>query len=205
MVWGCGGHASPVDGPGACLDPASDGFHEAAIDPDKWQVAGGFCVGVGNGLTFVLPPNADGDLALTSVFALDLTARWAAIEALEVGNQSGNAYARFEVKLDGANSYAIQVEFGQTSFIANVAGVLSTTAAPYDPVGDRTWRIRDDATTAAFETSPDGITWNLRASQPIVGPLGQVRVQISAGTVAGGSSAPGVVRWNDFEVPCAMP
>lgn len=58
---------------------------------------------------------------------------------------------------------------------------VTQTALAYDPVAERYWRFRADATTAYFDTSPDAMTWTQKASTPAMFDLAHVAVLAGAG------------------------
>lgn len=56
-------------------------------------------------------------------------------------------------------------------FQSNVAGQMQTVMAPYNPQNDVFWRFRYDAVNQRvfFETSPDGVVWNVRLTRNLAG------------------------------------
>lgn len=58
---------------------------------------------------------------------------------------------------------------------------VSQSSIAYDPVAQRYWRFRADATTAYFDTAPDAMTWTQQASTPAMFDLTHVGVLGGAG------------------------
>ncbi len=80
-----------------------------------------------------------------------------------------------------------------------VVGVLQTASAVYDSAAHRWLRIREQAGTVEFGTSPDGQTWSvlLEAATPAFASSGQV--QLEAG-IEGGAGAPNTVVFDNLNV-----
>lgn len=62
-----------------------------------------------------------------------------------------------------------------------VATTVTDTVIPYDATAHAWWRIREDAGTVYWETSPDGATWTTRRSAATPFPLDVMRVRLYAG------------------------
>jgi len=88
-------------------------------------------------------------------------------------------------------------------------GGFSLDPIALDPSGfslpqDTWWRIgADENDFVTFETSADGVTWQVRGSGPSPMPLDNVQIDIGAGNW-GGVSDPGTARFDCFNVapPC---
>ena len=71
---------------------------------------------------------------------------------------------------------------------------------PYDPRVERWWRIRVSGPFIAWETSEDGNDWVTRRVSIIWMPLGQLYVQLRAGTWDP-SETPGVAAFDNLNLP----
>lgn len=81
----------------------------------------------------------------------------------------------------------------------------------YDPMRDLYWRLRagvpdaTGATTLAFDTSEDGVTWTERGAGPAAIPLTDVTVDVGAGVYMSVPTPPGEAHIDCFNAPAPCP
>lgn len=92
------------------------------------------------------------------------------------------AFTQLSAPNDTSSELVFQVE-GNTLYLQQRINsqTVSQNSLAYDPVGQRYWRYRADATTAYFDTSPDATTWTQQASAPAMFDLTHVAVLGGAG------------------------
>jgi hypothetical protein len=65
----------------------------------------------------------------------------------------------------------------------------------FNPTTHRYWALEESAGQVRFQTSPDGVSWTTRETQPITFPFENARVALGGGTYKPESS-PGTVQFN---------
>ena len=94
--------------------------------------------------------------------------RGGALEATVL--QVGGRYTAIKVgSYDGGHAQLL-VDVGTATIAAETYGVPGAgrhAASDYDPIQHRHWRIREDAGTLYWETSPDRVSWNELWSEPL--------------------------------------
>lgn len=73
-------------------------------------------------------------------------------------------------------------------------------AVTYDPVQHKVLRLREDNGTTSWETSADGTTFTVLASQPDPLDVTGIQVILESGTFAS-APAPGIARYDNFDTP----
>ncbi len=195
-----GGQGGGVGGGGS--PPACDGGPE----PPLSSITNDFEAGLGSELAFnSCPTIVDGEVHIEA-FPGDycwffttgshrLRCDGITVRVLEVGNQMVGVH-RFiylrEVSGDGAIN-VIQEGGG-------FGGDLTFTSTTFSLVQDAWWRLRADETTVYFETSADGVSWNLKGSAVPTFSLDFVNISIGAGNW-NNVAAPGLARFDCFNVP----
>lgn len=92
------------------------------------------------------------------------------------------------------------VHDGSIDPFVNAGAFVSLGTFTYDPVNDKVLRVRDDAGMMSWETSADGTTFNVVASQPDPIDVSAVTVILEAGTYMSEPS-PGIARYDNFDLP----
>ncbi|MCA1558620.1 MAG: hypothetical protein LC731_08795, partial [Acidobacteria bacterium] len=113
----------------------------------------------------------------------DLTGGSVSVEVLQATNSSANTI--FAIGIGNLHGYRIVVEDGRLYFQALTgAGWDTQGSVPYNSTMHRFWRIRHETAQdhIVFETGSNGTNWNVMRSLPRHITLGNVRVELSAGT-----------------------
>lgn len=102
--------------------------------------------------------------------------------------QSGQRSTYLEVFLKDAYYVRIRVA-GGTAYFEMAESSEIRSSAPYDPAAMRFWRIREQANTLFWETSPDGSAWTIRAQRATSSWMWRLlRVQFTNSASAGAAS-----------------
>jgi hypothetical protein len=127
----------------------------------------------------------------------DLRNGLVSIEVTEMVDVGTTAFAFIDIGYDDANHVRLFQQNGYLGFATQLDGDWSDTGVAFDPGEHRFWRIRETAGTTFWETSPDGMTWNVGAAQPTSAlfPLDLVYVAFGAGA-DGGEVAPGEAHFD---------
>jgi len=89
---------------------------------------------------------------------------------------------------------------GLTMQLKSGSSIIGTRTIPNDIVGQRFWRIREQAGTIFWDTSPDGATWTNRHSTPTVIDVSSLQVELAAGHANPGPGQPVVARFDNVAV-----
>jgi hypothetical protein len=139
--------------------------------------------------------STDGDLS--SVASYDLTGSYA---LMRIVSTSGTGTDNFLRLGSGANWLRIIKEDSILYFQQLVAGAQTNVASvTFNATTHACWRIRESAGTTYWETSQDGMTWNVNfsAANPIA--VTSLPVVI-AGVAYTTATSPGTFKFNNFNV-----
>ena len=160
--------------PGPCggMYLLAENFEQPVDTNWTWETyAGpGTTVTQGNGqLVLKLPTNATTShyVELQSQRMFDLRDSEMSVEVLSVPNPATSAQTSFIAYYDGNNNVRFQYEQGMLYCATKKNGINSVKASiAYDPVQLRYWRMREQAGTVYWETSPDKMNWAIRSQTP---------------------------------------
>jgi hypothetical protein len=177
----------------------ADNFDDAAVAP-FWQAptGGGQCTETGGELV-AAPADGAGGCELQSGPLLDLRDDAVSIEVLEVTNPAAStAVTELSIGPSAQDRYRFR-KTGTNLVFQRVVGdnVTGESTAIYDPTAHLVWRIRGTETEVIGETSPDGQTFTELGRFPGVAD----RIYVAFGAGNAGSPAPGVARFDDYNVP----
>jgi hypothetical protein len=176
----------------ACGGPGvlTDNFDDGVVPGQGW--GGAFSNGMANytetggHLVITTPSNQlQNDYAgYLSDLSYDLHNDAVFVEVLQVPDPSGNADTYLRASADGGNDLTIIEEHGTLSFHQSINGTITsvTPSIPYDPVQHRWWRIRETGGLSFWETSPDAMTWTVRAQENDPFDVSAMYLQLIAGT-----------------------
>lgn len=190
----------------ALLSSLKDPFISQALDTSLWTqfTAGGATFAYANGAQVIYPASTtsstDGDIS--SVNNFDMSSNGAFMQVLSVPSDGGASTTDAELRI-GSSSNCVDILWEGGSLFAQkkVAGVnTNLTSVTYNANTHAWWKIRELGGVTFWETSPDGLTWNLlfSATNPI--PVTAVGVNIS-GTAFSTASSPGSFLWRYFNTP----
>jgi hypothetical protein len=141
---------------------------------------------VSGGVAFIQPPASInepryGEIGTNATYDLSDCSIWTEVVSTLSTESPGGLY--IEAYVDGSYDAEIYIEQGTIYFEIEVDGAypLSSSIA-YSPTEHRWLRIREAAGTLYQETSPDGVTWTERGSAATPWWIGQVTVNLGAGT-----------------------
>jgi hypothetical protein len=195
---------------GACTSPPDqrppcviDDFSTSAIDTRVWgiyQQPPATIEARGGVLTSELVNGAAAYASVYSVQDLDFRDTSVSVEVLEVPTGAG-AEVLLQWVVNNRFRHFIGVEAGWIMFGTQNGAEYETREAPYDPVADRSWRLRHDSNgdRVAYETSSDGVSWALRHVSPRLIPLHEAYVELAAGSYMEVEQA-GIAALDNFEL-----
>jgi hypothetical protein len=201
------GSPSPGRGSYSFLNPVAisapaDRFAGTAVDSLLWTVTAqtGGTVTEGGG-ALKLSPNANtgtAQLAVTSNGRYGLNGSSLTVQVPSVVNMGCNVNNSLRIRANSTNELEFWAECGNLEAIKVVNGVETNIVnIPYSPTDHLWWRIRETAGTTYWETSPDNVTWTVRASAPSTGliPLDDLSVMFYSETYGTGTSTPGTAKY----------
>lgn len=129
----------------------------------------------------------------------DLTGGDASVEVVQAANAGADTI--FAIGIDAANCYRFVVEDGRLYFQQTKEPFDISKSVPYSPTAHRFWRFRHSAPTnqIIFETSPDGLNWNVMRSMDRDMSISALRVELSGGTFSPIIS-PGTAIFDNFRL-----
>jgi hypothetical protein len=177
------GGATQCGGTNLLVDNFDDGLQ--GID---WYWSGdpGTNVFESNGEGVVeLPANQPGNTyaAFQSARLYDLRNDSISVEVTQAANPAGTARTFLVAAYDDQNYLELSQRNGKLICARVVGGNLLIPAnISYDAQAHRYWRLREDGTTTYWETSPDGVSYMVRAQTPTAQlfPLSSIRVDLGA-------------------------
>ncbi len=184
-----------------------DNFNDDAIDNAKWTEYGAPPPAAErlretNGRIEIQPASgATGYNGLGANLPYDLTGSHVAVELVQALPTRVDGEAYLTVSTDANNWINIRVSYGKVGVTRRVAGTLSHPhSVPYIPERHRWLRLREQGGTTWWETSPDGVTWEVLYSQANPFVLTAVTPDFGAGLWAANPS-PGTAIFDNFNVP----
>src|SRR5262249_41515455 len=121
------------------------------------------------------------------------------VSAVPDPQESANAY--FGIVEDADNALYFSAIMGALRCRLQENGSATTvSAAPYDPVAHKWWRIRETGGITGCETSPDGASWTVLAATPTPPFISFGFVHLAAGSYASVSFA-GEARFDNVDLP----
>jgi hypothetical protein len=177
-----------------------DDFSDNQRDTSKWY-AWGDAVEV-NGRVELRPTGVGNNFTgYESASRFDLTDSEARLELVQALRRASGLGFDFEAIVDADHRVVISVENGWVEAQQEVAGTLAYLAQDkYDPDVHRWLRLRERAGTTYWETSPDGVQWNVLHSAPNAMALNDVQFTFDAGCYTDVAS-PGMAVVDSFNVP----
>jgi acid phosphatase len=198
----------------------SDDFNDGSLDGAKWvanNLFSGFTdstVSLQESQSFNVGPlkqNVDGSHynGIRSAQGYDFTNGYCYVQLVQAPNSTTAGDAFFTIGLNVDNNYRFYVESG-TLFLQKKIGGAKTNllSIPFNPTNHAFWRIRHDASLGkvVFETAPANAglpgTWTQLFAEPwntSSVPLSSVNFEIKGGTWKIESSAPGIVKFDNFK------
>jgi hypothetical protein len=183
-----------------------DNFNDDAIDNVKWTAYAAPTPAVErlretNGRIEIRPASgATGYSGLGANLPGDLTGSYVAVELVQAlpARVAGEVY--LTVSKDGSNWINMAVWDGVIGVTRKVAGALSHPySTPYDPGRHRWLRLREQGGVTYWETSPDGVAWEVLFSQANPFVLTAVTPDFGAG-IWEASPSPGVAIFDNYNV-----
>lgn len=196
---------NPSDAPSA-LDARSDGgIDDAAVQHDcgaftypavssfkddfttgfgaSWNTYGSTCISESNGDLLAQPtPDASNDFCHVWTAAFyHLTCDSLTFKVAEATDDVLGAQTFVYIDTPSGMLMLIKESAGFQLGAPDDSGVAPLSLGPYNAAQDVWWRLRETDGRLYFETSADGVTWNMRGSEPDPVSLDKVRIAIGAG------------------------
>ncbi|HJR07116.1 MAG TPA: S8 family peptidase [Pyrinomonadaceae bacterium] len=168
------------------LFPLSDNFNDNTRDAKRWNTAGaaGMNIVEQNGQLQITPPaSTTGYDGYFSPMNIDLSDARATVEVVQSTGLVYGIETTFTLADQNGNYMLFDVGGGGFLCQQSVNGVMTRTLLGYDAAQFRFWRFRHNraADTINWETSPDGITWTTRRTEPRSFPITNLQTQLYAG------------------------
>jgi len=162
---GSGGGPIHCGGTNVLTDDFSDG-----VEGQSWYFSseGGASAGEESGEGVIKIPGSAGSWAAFQTRRThDLRGDHFSVEITKMVDTAGNATAFLDAGYDDGDYLTISQSNGTIFFVRSVDQIYTELAsAPYDPLSDRYWRFREEGGTTSWETSGDGVTYDVRAQAP---------------------------------------
>ena len=174
----------------------SDDFNDNTPDTAKWSVgipAGGTVVEQGGRLEVTPPATTTGYGGYYSATTVDLTDSNVGVQVTP-GNPGAYGAETYLTLSSGNNYFLFATGGGNLLFQTAVNGAMTRTYLPYNATLHRFWRFRHNRTTDQinWETSPDGVTWNVQRTEVRQFPITSMQTYLQAGkytaTAVGGTT-----------------
>ncbi len=188
-----------------------DNFNDNTTDPGRWivQAAPGTQVTETNGRLEILPrPHLAGTNggAYRSTGLFDFSDSSVRVEVVHALATPTDASTYLSVGPDGSNEIYISIQEGMVHALADASGgSFAYGKVPYDPVRHRWLRLRHETAALAggdvvyYETSPDGVDWDVLAAPAPPIPVTSLYVYLGARTQAA-VPRPGLAVFDNFNV-----
>lgn len=153
-------------------------------------------------LTLAQSSSQNGEAGLVTPSTYDFRNGRVTVELEQaVGGTQFHAECYLNVFLDYTHHYAIDVSSGQL-FVGSVIGVdhNKELTRDYDPVAHRFLRIESTDGVLSFQTSADGIDFYTQHALTSAFDLSAIKFRLVAGTFDGGEAAPGMAKFDNYEV-----
>jgi hypothetical protein len=197
-------HADGVDFSVADLasvsDLASCGASSSVVDNFDNNMVASFWIATGASevggqavvaLPSPAPAGASGEFQTRA--RTDLRNSYVFIAVIQTTNTSSQAETFLRVS-DGSNMLAVVQKNGMLSFRD---GATSLATITYDNVMHRWWRIHQQGSSILFETSLDGSSWTMRATEATPPWIDSVTIEFGADTVSAEPS-PGTAHFDNL-------
>jgi hypothetical protein len=187
----------------ALIGTLSDNFDDG-VQAAAWSAThtanGATVAETGGRMVLTIPSNAGGaNGAYKTGTAYDLTGSAASLQVYQYPSgfpNSNGVEASFLAQLDGNNWVRFQVTRDGLRAQRSLAGTVTTTTVPHDPLLHRFWRLRESGGTVFWETSREGSEWRtLRATAP---GFAVTALTFEFGGLAPASVDGGTVRFDEF-------
>jgi hypothetical protein len=188
-----------------------DNFNDNTTDPGRWivQAAPGTQVAETNGRLEILPrPHLAGTNggAYRSTGLFDFSDSTVRVEVVHALAAPTDASTYLSVGPDGSNEIYISIQEGMVRALADAnGGSFAYGKVPYDPARHRWLRLRHETAAVAggdvvyYETSPDGVEWEVLAAPAPPIPVTSLYVYLGARTHAA-VPRPGLAVFDNFNV-----
>ncbi len=202
---GMGGGGGMGGGPCGGMYLLTEDFSQPIDTNWKWDVyAGpGTSSSLDNGQWLLrLPANSTTShyAMLMSRLTYDLRGSEMFVDVSTVPNALTTAQSSLIALIDDANNLRFQYEQGKI-YIAQKKNNVDMTRAQFtfDPILHRFWRMREQAGSFYWETSPDGMAWTIRSQTPTstLAPVDYVYFLIDV-YVSGAQMNPGEARYDNL-------
>lgn len=192
----------------AFMHTFQDPFISSALNTNLWTqfTAGSATMSYGNGVTVTYPASTtsstDGDIISVSTY--NMTGSYAMVNITSTANVGAQATTdnAFKVSTGGGLNLLTFLIEDSTLYAQKIVSGSQTnlTSIAYNARTHAWLRFRESGGTTYWETSPDGVSWNIfySASNPI--PVTALYVAIS-GTAWGAATSPGNFTWRYFNTP----
>jgi hypothetical protein len=119
------------------------------------------------------------------------------------GGTMFHAETHLDVFLDFKNFYAFDYNSGILQVASNIGGTYKEeNSRDYSASQDRFWRIESAGSVLTFQTSQDGKAFETVTTVAAAFSLDAVHIRLVAGTFGGGEAAPGMAKFDNYEL-CA--
>ena len=122
------------------------------------------------------------------------------VTIVQTPTNEANVEMDFELRTAANTSTGFTMHSGVVDPFVNTGTFMSFGAVTYDPSVQKVILIREDNGTMTWETSPDGTTFTVVATEPTPLDVSAVTVVLEAGTYASAAS-PGTAIYDDFDLP----
>ncbi len=206
---GTGGAAGAAGSPGCPngLMPISDDFNDGNLTDDlKWnKINNGVSLAEYQGsLQLGWPGIVSSPLygAIESSQSFDMTDCAAHVQVIQVASTTTLAYTRFALRRSPTDYLEIAEKNGYI-YATSVVGGNSTDHAivAYDTSIHRWWRLKHEAGSFHWQTSNDGVLFSDLAAVLDLIPMDSMTLVIGGGSEGAESSAPGVAKLDQVNLP----
>jgi hypothetical protein len=202
---GGGGQGGATGGTGTCLAALQDGFDGGSLDTGLWVESLTSATSDVTSGVYALQPSgliAGAWGQIISVNGYDVTSCAVLVQLVQALNNDGDAATLFTISSGGwQDSVGFRVSAGELrSRVMEASVETSFVTTPYD-AGQQQWlRLREDAGTLYFETSPDGSSWTEQFNAPTPSYIAQAYVTLAAGSWAGTAVTPGEAQFDNVDL-----
>lgn len=166
-----------------------------------WSGSGCTTSEAGGQLTLTLSAGVADYCGYSSHTGFDLTGDAVVVKSEILVGTPPELQAFLAVEAPNGDALEINYKGGQLRFFKWVGGTdFFLGSVPYSILMHRWWRLREAGGMTYWETSPDGVTWTVRESEPDPFPLTSLDLSL----IIGAETAPGEdasAAFDDFNLP----
>ena len=178
-----------------------DDFDDGVVAPGwfAWNEPGTSVSEAGGQMTIHVDASTGSYAGSVSRRAFDLAGSSMAVTVVQAGGEHTILEVRGPAEADPRAQIVAAASGMLEAVVLNTPAQLRT-QIPYDPIAQRHWRLREDAGTLYWETSPDGTAWTSFHDEPV--PFATEHV---LGSLAAGGNLPtaGDAIFDDVNLPAA--